>query len=75
MAARSRLNVVEMLALCLGFLGSGYLGKYFEKFIGWWAWLPAVLLGGLLGVVLVGGLVSQLVAWLRRSRGESGPKP
>jgi len=47
-AVRSKVNIVEMLTLCAGFILAGILGKYFAPYVGWWAWLPALLIGLLL---------------------------
>jgi hypothetical protein len=53
----TEMNAIEGLMLFAAFVLAGLFAKYFVKYLGWWATLPAVILGLLLAFILGAGIV------------------
>lgn len=56
------MTLIELMALTLLWFLAALLGIYGSKYIGWWAWLPAIGLGSLLMFIAVAGVVKEVRA-------------
>ena len=56
------MTLIELMAMMLLWFLAALLGNYGSKYIGWWAWLPAIGLGSLLMFIAVASVVREVRA-------------
>ena len=54
------MNLAQLLILMLAMLLACVLGIHFSKYLGWWAMIPAYVIGAYLFLLNCGGIVREL---------------
>ena len=67
----TKVNAFEVLLLFLAFMVALFLGAYLYRYLGWWALLPAIVLGLFLTIL---GCVDIARSLLEARRGRRGKK-